>query len=125
MLHAERIETGILAVSGKLSLNDSVRTMTPPAVFRGPTLILGPKGCFLFANAVEYVYTKPKDTNTQDSVSSADSSLPLANREEYLLEFRCCKLKLARRRLRPARRIRQFDRDGCRTAGFSRLARIL
>jgi hypothetical protein len=32
---------------------------------------------------------------------------------------------LARRRLRPARRIRQFDRDGCRTAGFSRLARIL
>ena len=33
-------------------------------------------------------------------------------------------VKLARRRLRPARRIRQFDRDGCRTAGFSRL-RIL
>jgi hypothetical protein len=30
--------------------------------------------------------------------------------------------QLARRRLRPARRIRQFDRDGCRTAGFSRLA---
>ena len=29
---------------------------------------------------------------------------------------------LARRRLSPARRIRQFDRDGCRTAGFSRLA---
>ena len=28
----------------------------------------------------------------------------------------------ARRRLRPARRIRQFDRDGCRTARFSRLA---
>jgi hypothetical protein len=27
-----------------------------------------------------------------------------------------------RRRLRPARRIRRFDRDGCRTAGFSRLA---
>jgi len=34
-------------------------------------------------------------------------------------------LVLARRRLRPARRIRQFDRDGCRTAGFSRLVRIL
>jgi hypothetical protein len=32
------------------------------------------------------------------------------------------KYELARRRLRPARRIRQFDRDGCRTAGFSRLA---
>jgi hypothetical protein len=32
---------------------------------------------------------------------------------------------LARRRLRPARGIRQFDRAGCRTAGFSHLARIL
>jgi hypothetical protein len=29
------------------------------------------------------------------------------------------------RRLRPARLMRQFDLDGCRTAGFSRLARIL
>jgi hypothetical protein len=65
MLHAQRIETGILAVSGKLSLNDSVRTMTPPAVFRGPTLILGPKGCFLFANAVEYVEVRvPSDECT-------------------------------------------------------------
>jgi hypothetical protein len=29
-------------------------TLTPREFFRGPTLILGPKGCFLFANAVEY-----------------------------------------------------------------------
>ena len=33
-------------------------------------------------------------------------------------------LWLARRRLRPARGIRQFDRAGCGTAGFSRLASI-
>ena len=32
------------------------------------------------------------------------------------------RIQLARRRLRPARGIRQFDRAGCRTAGFSRLA---
>ena len=31
-------------------------------------------------------------------------------------------LELARRRLRPARGIRHFDRAGCGTAGFSRLA---
>ena len=83
--HAQRIETGILAVSGKLSLNDRVRAMTPPAVFRGPTLVVGPKGCFLFANAVEYADTKAKVSNTQDSVNSADSSLPFANREEYVM----------------------------------------
>jgi len=34
--HAERIETGFLTVSGKLPLNDEVRALTPPAVFRGP-----------------------------------------------------------------------------------------
>jgi hypothetical protein len=68
--HAERIETGVLAVSGKLSLNDGVRAMTPPAVFRGPTLVMGPKGCFLFANAVEYADEKAKDANTRDNFNS-------------------------------------------------------
>jgi hypothetical protein len=48
---AKRIETGIMAVSGKLELNDDIRRATPAAMFRGPTLILGPKGCFLFGNA--------------------------------------------------------------------------
>ena len=52
--HARRIETGIVAVTGKLGLDQSVREVTPEAIFRGPTLILGPKGCFLFASAVEY-----------------------------------------------------------------------
>ena len=83
--HAERIETGLLAVSGKLSLNDSVRAMTPPAVFRGPTLVMGPKGCFLFANAVEYADEKTKDANTQDNVNSADWGSSFANREEYVM----------------------------------------
>ena len=83
--HAERIETGLLAVSGKLSLNDSVRAMTPPAVFRGPTLVMGPNGCFLFANAVEYADEKTKDAKTQGNVNSADWGSSFANREEYVM----------------------------------------
>ena len=83
--HAQRIETGILAVSGKLTLNDSVRALTPPAVFRGPTLVLGLKGCFLFANAVEYADKKAQDLNAQDSVGSVDSGSQHANREEYVM----------------------------------------
>lgn len=51
---ARRAETGLVIVTGKLTLNDRVRRVTPPELFRGPTLILGPKGCFLFANAVQY-----------------------------------------------------------------------
>jgi 2-polyprenyl-6-methoxyphenol hydroxylase-like FAD-dependent oxidoreductase len=52
--YAERVETGIVAVSGKVALDEEVRTATPQAIFQGPTLILGPRGCFLFASAVEY-----------------------------------------------------------------------
>jgi 2-polyprenyl-6-methoxyphenol hydroxylase-like FAD-dependent oxidoreductase len=51
---ARRSETGIAAISGKFSLNDSVKRSVPAAVFDGPTLVLGPHGCFLFASAVEY-----------------------------------------------------------------------
>jgi len=52
--HARRIETGVVAVSGKVSLNDDVRRATPQAILRGPTLILGPRGCFMFSSTVDY-----------------------------------------------------------------------
>jgi len=52
--YTQRVETGVMAVSGRIGLNEQVRALTPPAIFRGPTLMLGPRGCFLFANAMEY-----------------------------------------------------------------------
>ncbi|MBV8101097.1 MAG: FAD-dependent monooxygenase, partial [Verrucomicrobia bacterium] len=61
--HAPREETGIMSVSGKIGLNDQVRALTPQPIFCGPTLMLGPKGCFLFANAMEYAGT---DTSIPD-----------------------------------------------------------
>jgi 2-polyprenyl-6-methoxyphenol hydroxylase-like FAD-dependent oxidoreductase len=51
---ARRRDTGLVAISGKFALDEAARRETPPAVFKGPTLILGPRGCFLFASAVEY-----------------------------------------------------------------------
>src|SRR5262249_29729830 len=52
--HARRVETGIVAVSGKLGLDGDVRRATPWPILHGPTLILGPKGCFMFASTVDY-----------------------------------------------------------------------
>src|SRR5215472_4218515 len=49
---ARRVETGIVAVSAKLDLSDDVRRATPQSILRGPTLILGPQGCFMFASTV-------------------------------------------------------------------------
>src|SRR5262249_1967671 len=52
--HAQRVDTGIVAVSGKVSLSDDIRRATPQPILHGPTLILGPQGCFMFSSAVDY-----------------------------------------------------------------------
>lgn len=50
---ARRADTGLVIVTGKFALSERARSETPEELFGGPTLILGPGGCFLFANAVE------------------------------------------------------------------------
>jgi 2-polyprenyl-6-methoxyphenol hydroxylase-like FAD-dependent oxidoreductase len=52
--HAQRKDTGITAISGKFRLDSAARHETPEAIFKGPTLVTGPDGCFLFASAIEY-----------------------------------------------------------------------
>jgi len=51
---AHRIDTGLIGVSGKVPLDATARHETPAALFDGPTLIMGPRGGFMFAGAVEY-----------------------------------------------------------------------
>jgi len=43
-----------MAVNGKVGLNDANRASIPLPVLRGPTPILGPRGCFMFASTVQY-----------------------------------------------------------------------
>jgi hypothetical protein len=61
---AQRIDTGIVMISGKLPLDASVRPEAPPAVFKGPTLILGPLGGVMFTGAVEYPPGHPSTCGT-------------------------------------------------------------
>ncbi len=56
---AQRIDTGIVAISGRFALDEAARRETPLAVFQGPTLLMGPPGRFMFASAVEYPRGKP------------------------------------------------------------------
>ena len=51
---SKRIDTGIVVISGRYRLDDTARRDVPAAVLRGPTLIVGPPGRFMFASAVEY-----------------------------------------------------------------------
>lgn len=52
--HARRIDTGIVGITGKLPLDAAARSEAPAAFFKGPTLMLGPRGGFMFGGAVEY-----------------------------------------------------------------------
>ena len=79
--YTRRVETGVMAVSGRIGLNEQVRASTPPAIFRGPTLMLGPRGCFLFANAMEYEHA-----SVPGSCPEADRyTVPSGDREEYVM----------------------------------------
>ena len=65
---AQRMETGIVMVMGKLALDPSVRREAPSAVFEGPTLVLGTGGCSMFAGAVEYPPSQGSDYDREEYV---------------------------------------------------------
>jgi 2-polyprenyl-6-methoxyphenol hydroxylase-like FAD-dependent oxidoreductase len=77
--YAERVETGIFAVSGKIAMTEAVRRATPQAFLRGPTLVLGPKGRFMFGSAVEY-----EDGGLESPSTSPPAKLP-SDREQYVM----------------------------------------
>jgi salicylate hydroxylase len=65
---ARRLDTGIVVLSGKFPLDAAARRDTPTAIFKGPTLIMGPDGCFLFASAVEYPPDAPRTYDRDEYV---------------------------------------------------------
>jgi 2-polyprenyl-6-methoxyphenol hydroxylase-like FAD-dependent oxidoreductase len=78
---AQRVDTGILAVSGKVPLNEAVRAATPDPILGGPTLILGPRGRFLFANAIEYEPGRSGSGRSDEDRAALDG----VDREEYVM----------------------------------------
>ena len=66
---ARRVDTGIFMVSGKLPLDAAVRRETPPPIFKGPTLILGSRGCCMFTGAVEYPPGHPPAYDREEYVT--------------------------------------------------------
>ncbi|RSM83531.1 FAD-dependent monooxygenase [Kibdelosporangium aridum] len=46
--HAERIDTGIIAIAGKFPLTDETRRSLPSRLVEGPNTIMPPKGCCMF-----------------------------------------------------------------------------
>jgi 2-polyprenyl-6-methoxyphenol hydroxylase-like FAD-dependent oxidoreductase len=72
--NAKRLETGIVAIGGKVALEGCEEFSE--ALLRGPTPILGPRGCFLFVSAVTY-----DDLGDPGHVNSPEAD----ERENYLM----------------------------------------
>ncbi|MBN9511289.1 MAG: FAD-dependent monooxygenase [Alphaproteobacteria bacterium] len=81
---AHRIDTGIVAISGRFPIDDLSKRNTPTPVFQGPTLIVGPPGVFMFASAVEYppeadpIYDRDQYVMWGISARREDFALPSA-----------------------------------------------
>src|SRR5262249_45352732 len=82
---AERVETGILAVSGKIPMTEAVRRTTPQAFLRGPTLVLGPRGRFLFGSAVECEDSEDKARGDRIPPSTRSGVELPSDREQYVM----------------------------------------
>lgn len=90
----KRIETGIVAISGKAPLNDYVRRITPTEFFAGPTLVLGPDGRFLFGSAVEFPSNDRNLPADGQSDSPSSDDLLFGERVEYVMWGFSCRRDL-------------------------------
>jgi 2-polyprenyl-6-methoxyphenol hydroxylase-like FAD-dependent oxidoreductase len=88
---AERVETGLVMVMGKVPLDPSVRREVPSAVLKGPTLVLGPGGCAMFSGAVEYPPGQGSDHDREEYVMWGFS----ANHDSFGLATRAGEVALA------------------------------
>ncbi|MFF4414608.1 FAD-dependent oxidoreductase [Streptosporangium sp. NPDC001559] len=52
--HAQRIDTGILTVAGRFPLTDETRARVAPRLWRGPNMIIPPRGCGMFTAPQEF-----------------------------------------------------------------------
>lgn len=60
--HAERVDTGIRNIAGKLPLTDETRAWLPPPITQGPKSVMPPRGCGFF--------TAPHDFGDHGGVSA-------------------------------------------------------
>lgn len=52
--HARRIDTGILTVAGRFPLTTETRAQVVPRLWRGPNMIIPPRGCGMFTAPQEF-----------------------------------------------------------------------
>jgi len=62
-----------------------VRRTTPQAFLLGPTLVLGPRGRFMFGSAVQYENSKDKARGDREPPSTRSAAELPSDREQYVM----------------------------------------
>ncbi len=85
--HAQRLDTGVVGVVGKLALTPAVRAIVPPKLFSGPALIAAAKGRSMFLAVQEFAHS-PAAADAiggDDGAAALHPGLLFDNTEDYLM----------------------------------------
>jgi len=85
--HAERIDTGVLNISGKVPLTEETRRLLPPRLAEGPASIVAPGGLGLFV-AVQQFRRRPQASAAiggDDNAAALHPGLLFDNTSDYIL----------------------------------------
>lgn len=85
--HAERVDTGILTVMGKLALTDQTRSLLPEPLYDGPASIMGPKGTGMFVAVQEFSQSGrvPEGIGGNDESYASKPNLLFDNTQDYIM----------------------------------------
>lgn len=85
--HAERVDTGLVSIAGKVPLTDESRALLPPSLFVGPASVLAPKGHGMFIAVQEFQHA-PRATGEiggNDEATAAHDGLLFDNTADYIM----------------------------------------
>lgn len=80
--HAERVETGIVGIAGKVPLTDETRAWLPPSIRDGVTLVSAPKGRAMFCASLQH--RKSAAPIGDDGASAVHPGLLFDNTADYV-----------------------------------------
>jgi 2-polyprenyl-6-methoxyphenol hydroxylase-like FAD-dependent oxidoreductase len=85
--HAQRIDTGVVSISGKVPLADETSRLLPPNLAKGPASIVGPGGLGIFL-AVQKFRQRPAKESTiggDDAAVELHPGLLFDNTSDYIM----------------------------------------
>lgn len=85
--HAERVDTGVLTITGKVPLTDETRRLLPSQLAKGPASVVAPGGLGLFIAAQQFRQRPEKESaiGGDDAAAGLQPGLLFDNTSDYIM----------------------------------------